>query len=66
MTKIINDLRSKAKTGDYLNERHDCVKIDIGGNPLTILSRDADTPEELVKFLSKYKNLLGNKAPKDT
>ena len=61
--KMIMDLRFKAQNGDYLEEKRDCIRIDVNGNPLTILSRDADTPEELIMFLSKYRDMINSMAP---
>lgn len=58
MQKIITDLRKKNKKGEYLSEKYDCVKIDPRVDTLTLLSRDADTPSELIKFLSRYKNTI--------
>ena len=55
MVNMIFDLREKNKKGGYLAEKYECVKIDPRVDTLTFLSRDADTPDELIAFLSKYK-----------
>ena len=52
--KIIDDLKTKNKKGEYFSEKRDCIKIDPNVDPLLILSQFADTPQSLVVFLRQY------------
>lgn len=54
LKKIIEDLRTKNKKGDYFAEHYECVKIDPNVDPLLILSQFADTPDSLIMFLKQF------------
>ena len=58
LINMIFDLREKNKKGGYLSEKYECVKIDPRVDTLTSLSRDADTPDQLIAFLSRYKGFF--------
>lgn len=54
LKKIIEDLRTKNKNGEYFDEHYECVKIDPNVDPLLILSQFADTPDSLILFLKQF------------
>ena len=51
---IIEDLKRKNCDGGYLTIKRNCVRIDVNSNPLSALSLYADTPDDLVAFLTTY------------
>lgn len=51
---LLEDLKKKNKQAEYFSSKRECVKLDIAPNPLSALSKYADTPESLKEFLSQY------------
>lgn len=54
LKKIIDDLKSKHKNGEYFSEKYECIKIDPNVDPLLLLSQCADTPKSLNIFLKQF------------
>lgn len=55
LKKIIVSLRQKNKDNCYFSQKYECVRIDPNVNPLSSLADYADTPDNLVSFLERYK-----------
>ncbi len=54
LRRIVDDLKTKNKNGDYFSEKYECIKIDPNVDPLLLFGQCADTPENLVTFLKQF------------
>lgn len=51
---FLDNIKKILKTGSHNLIKRECPKTNIESNPIFILSRYADTPDSLIKFLNKY------------